>query len=1002
VADAAFALGQVYQAALVPQQANTAPMVVDRQVGVTPKEELEEDFVFPWEEQEETLPGELAHLWSRAEAGTKRLDLKALLEDLPRWAELPVKPKQNNYRQDNQRQVDKAWKVAQQMLLHSLRLQACLYTLRKQAEDPHGGDAHGAAPEQAEAEDTNQEQLVLHQQLWQYTADCYFKLESERKEASLPGSTQAADEGLFGKEELQQLKNKTIVNKTFPASMFGPQTRGTWSLSNPFRSPGRWTGRWMGKGNKGGFRPGKGIGGKGAMGKGKGWKGTSSVPGQKHPDISFQGGRISSDGNTGQGGLQCAAGVQKSGRLFATSTSIVTGKQSAPGWCRRIASKTPSGLPKRSSKRDGVATAVQGARTAIQKAAEQAGMVEEGGRPSRRPKGDPRRGGTRMALPKVAPVGTGQVGSRSGPGHAGLGGVSSMWSSASCGPLPVQVLGTMVCDKQKGGRWQRKTQIDFRLSHSEQISKAKAFQIGPLATHFSSPTTGNVCSKDRFKKNAYFHLPLAEALRPYVHLKVGDQVFQFNAACFGLSTLPQVWMELMKVFQKRWRQRGIIVFTYLDDILLVGQTESLVKKHISILLTDLENSGMMVNFEKSALQPTQMVKHLGFLIDFKEGVLQVPAEKLKSIRRELGKLVTHFEVTPRRMSAVLGVVRSFLTAIPFLRAFTDHMVQFTRLADKFGWDKKLPIPGILQQQIREVKYLLQNWSGRQLQKKVPIRRLHSDASGVGWAGVDLDTGNCVQEFWRTKAGLHINVKELHAAISVVRSLAKPGEKVFLAVDNTVAFSYLSKSGGRKSHLNAQMRPFLQWCVENKISLQVQQVKSADMVAEKFSRWENDPGDYTLDRGIFLYIQRFFQKHLNPSVDMFASPGNAQLPLFVTRWPHYQAWDCNALEMSLDRVKECFANPPWKIILPWLEKLRRNPHVTCLITVPRWVGAIWWPLLIKLWVPQTPVLQITPKTGLFTNCQGLRMPPTRWPLITLIVSGKCWKADRCRLTVSHHI
>ena len=54
-------------------------------------------------------------------------------------------------------------------------------------------------------------------------------------------------------------------------------------------------------------------------------------------------------------------------------------------------------------------------------------------------------------------------------------------------------------------------------------------------------------------KHAYFHLGLATHLQPYFRLKVGEDIFQFQAACFGLNNLPQLWMEVMKVFQKLCR-----------------------------------------------------------------------------------------------------------------------------------------------------------------------------------------------------------------------------------------------------------------------------------------------------------------------------------------------------------------------------------------------------------------------------------------------------------------
>ena len=93
-------------------------------------------------------------------------------------------------------------------------------------------------------------------------------------------------------------------------------------------------------------------------------------------------------------------------------------------------------------------------------------------------------------------------------------------------------------------------------------------------------------------KHAYFHLPLAQELRPFLRIKVAGDLFQFQAACFGISTLPQMWMQVMKVFQKIWRQKGILCFIYLDDILVVNTTPNGVEKDLKFMLQTLQDAGM--------------------------------------------------------------------------------------------------------------------------------------------------------------------------------------------------------------------------------------------------------------------------------------------------------------------------------------------------------------------------------------------------------------------------
>jgi hypothetical protein len=127
-------------------------------------------------------------------------------------------------------------------------------------------------------------------------------------------------------------------------------------------------------------------------------------------------------------------------------------------------------------------------------------------------------------------------------------------------------------------------------------------------------------------------------------------------------------------------------------------------------------------------------------------------------------------------------------------AFTDHMLACIREHQHWCWDTPLAPP--LRAETKKLGSLLDTWAGRQFQGRVSVRTIHSDSSDLGW-GVDINSQTCVQEFWRDQSGLHINIKELQAAVHTLKSLAQPREVVTLGVDNLVAFWYLKK-GGRKT------------------------------------------------------------------------------------------------------------------------------------------------------------------------------------------------------------
>ena len=143
-------------------------------------------------------------------------------------------------------------------------------------------------------------------------------------------------------------------------------------------------------------------------------------------------------------------------------------------------------------------------------------------------------------------------------------------------------------------------------------------------------------------------------------------------------------------------------FIYLDDILVLNTTPTGVTKDLALMLDTLQKAGMVVNQKKSILVPTQRVEHLGFNLNLEEGVLEVPKHKVKNVGKELGKILTHSHMTCRKMAAILGNIRSFLMAMPFLRAFTDNMLAFINQQAQWGWDQPLEIPQDLQQEVRNL------------------------------------------------------------------------------------------------------------------------------------------------------------------------------------------------------------------------------------------------------------------------------------------------------------
>lgn len=140
--------------------------------------EEEDDVALDWEEQQEELSRELAHLWGQSTKG-QFLNTKEVLAKWPVFAGLPSKAPKNNNRPSRMDKEVRAW---QTQLLHCLRGQAAAYKNMQQGQ---------AALAQENFEKT-----------FKLSADLYTKMLRWRKETQIPGSTTVHGESLFSKQDL--------------------------------------------------------------------------------------------------------------------------------------------------------------------------------------------------------------------------------------------------------------------------------------------------------------------------------------------------------------------------------------------------------------------------------------------------------------------------------------------------------------------------------------------------------------------------------------------------------------------------------------------------------------------------------------------------------------------------------------------------------------------------------------------------------------------------------
>ena len=118
-----------------------------------------------------------------------------------------------------------------------------------------------------------------------------------------------------------------------------------------------------------------------------------------------------------------------------------------------------------------------------------------------------------------------------------------------------------------------------------------------------------MCSIDL--RDAYLQVPVHPNSRKFLRFTSSKGVFQFKTLCFGLSTAPQVFTRVMAPVSKILHQWGVRLLRYLDDWLILADSEAKCQRARDLVLQLCTELGIQVNLEKSNPTPSQQIEYLG-------------------------------------------------------------------------------------------------------------------------------------------------------------------------------------------------------------------------------------------------------------------------------------------------------------------------------------------------------------------------------------------------------
>lgn len=193
-------------------------------------------------------------------------------------------------------------------------------------------------------------------------------------------------------------------------------------------------------------------------------------------------------------------------------------------------------------------------------------------------------------------------------------------------------------------------------------------------------------------KSAYWQVPLGLDLSAYMGCTVNNIAYTWRALPFGLAMAPRLFTDTIRPLLLAWRAIGIRVIVYLDDIAVFAPDVQTYARHMSIVIRDLQASGLRIAADKSFLTPHSRFELLGLMIDLDAQAFSVAPDRAHSISSEARSILqSSSPPTALDTTSLLGRIAFASLACPWLAFFRASLTSDTAAACPSAFDPNAPV-----------------------------------------------------------------------------------------------------------------------------------------------------------------------------------------------------------------------------------------------------------------------------------------------------------------------
>lgn len=273
-------------------------------------------------------------------------------------------------------------------------------------------------------------------------------------------------------------------------------------------------------------------------------------------------------------------------------------------------------------------------------------------------------------------------------------------------------------------------------------------------------------------KDAYYSVSIADSDRKYLKFVWKHSVYQFTCLPNGLASAPRIFTKLLKPLFSTLRKKGHTNLAYLDDSLLVSDSNIDCTHNVSDTVALVDSLGLTLHPDKSVLVPTQEITFLGFVLNSLTMTVSLPSEKKVNIVQMCASLKRKQIVVIRDLAILVGKLVAAEPAVEYAPLYIKTLERDKDRglrANKGTFEERIRLSRV---SLCDLHWWIDNLhtACKWLRRQPPDIVISTDSSKSGWGGIMHDSNLHTGGHWSyVEKNDHINVLELKAAFLVLQS-----------------------------------------------------------------------------------------------------------------------------------------------------------------------------------------------------------------------------------------